>query len=110
MDILVRSKPFREEKQGGFINDVDSDDEGAPKPNPLTSEFLGGGGDSDCSEVEETEGNPTLSRQPQHRLDLDACKAMLRRDKEVERACALGRHKEADMQMKGYASAFGEPW
>ena len=27
MDILVRKKPFREEKQGGFINDVDSEDE-----------------------------------------------------------------------------------
>ena len=27
MDILVRKKPFREEKQGGFVNDVDSDDE-----------------------------------------------------------------------------------
>ena len=27
LDILVRKKPFREEKQGGFINDVDSEGE-----------------------------------------------------------------------------------
>ncbi len=40
-------------------------------------------------------------------FDLEACKAMLKRDQEVERACAPGRHKEADTQMKGYASAFG---
>ena len=43
MDILVRKKPFREEKQGGFVNDVDSDDEkqDADKKR-ITSEFLGG--------------------------------------------------------------------
>ena len=27
MDILVRKKPFRDEKQGGFMNDIDSDAE-----------------------------------------------------------------------------------
>ena len=27
MDLLVRMKPFKEEKQGGFINDVDSDED-----------------------------------------------------------------------------------
>ena len=27
MDLLVRKKPFREDNQGGFVNDVDSDDE-----------------------------------------------------------------------------------
>ena len=32
---------------------------------------------------------------------------MLRRDKELERANAPGRHREADMQMKGYVEAFG---
>ena len=32
MSILVRKKPFRGEKQGGFINDVDSEDETAENP------------------------------------------------------------------------------
>jgi hypothetical protein len=32
---------------------------------------------------------------------------MLRRDKELERASAVGRHKEADVQMKDYVHAFG---
>ena len=63
MDILVRKKPFREEKQGGFINDVDSDDETSEKPNPLRSEFLGGTGESDCSDVEDTEGDSIVRRQ-----------------------------------------------
>ena len=49
MDILVRKKPFREEKQGGFINDVDSEDEkqDADKKR-IYSEFLPGGDESDC--------------------------------------------------------------
>ena len=46
MDILVRKKPFREEKQGGFTNDVDSDDEATEKPNRLRSEFLRGAGEA----------------------------------------------------------------
>ena len=109
MDLLVRSKPFREEKEGGFINDVDSDEEKTRGPDRPRSEFLGGGGESDCSEVEveETEGDPTLMRQALRKLDLEASKAMLRREAEVQRACAPGRHKEADTQMKSYASSFG---
>ena len=47
MEILVRKKPFREEKQGDFINAVDSDDETIEKPNRLRAEFLGGSGESD---------------------------------------------------------------
>ena len=39
-------------------------------------------------------------------LDLSERKALLRRDREVQRASASGRHKESDVQMKGYASAF----
>ena len=31
MDILVRKKPFKEENQGGFANDIDSEDEGDKK-------------------------------------------------------------------------------
>ena len=95
MDILVRKKPFREEKQGGFTNDVDSDDEATEKANRLRSEFLGGAGESDCSDVEDTEGDLTVRRQAFKKLDLDECKALLRRDKEVERARAAGRTKEA---------------
>ena len=86
---------------------MDSDEEAAKKPNPLHSEFLGGAGDSDCSEVEDTEGDLTVKRQALRSLDLAACKAMLKRQREVERASAPGRHREADMQMKGYVSVFG---
>ena len=84
MDILVRKKPFREEKQGGFINDVDSEDEGV-KANRLYSEFLGGAGEDDCSEVDDTESGVAVRRQTL-KIDLDACKTMLKRVKEVERA------------------------
>ena len=47
MDILVRQKPFREESQKGFLNDVDSDDEKQKKPDLFRSEFLGGMGESE---------------------------------------------------------------
>ena len=107
MDILVRKKPFREEKQGGFVNDVDSEDENndADKKR-LYSEFLGGGGESDCDEQDDTEGDLTIRRQALNKCSLDECKAMLARNKEVERADAPGRTKEADAQMKGYVQAF----
>ena len=95
MDILVRKKPFREEKQGGFTNDVDSDDEATEKANRLRFEFLGGAGESDCSDVEDTEGDLTVRRQAFQKLHLYECKALLKRDKEVERARAAGRTKEA---------------
>jgi hypothetical protein len=110
MELLVRTKPFRDEKQGGFTNDVDSDDDDAREKEEtrrLRSEFLGGLDDDDASEVEDTEGGDLLIRRhPVKRLDLDECKALLRRDREVERASAPGRHKEADIQMKGYVSTF----
>ena len=107
MNILVSKKPFREEKQGGFVNDVDSDDEkqNADKKR-ITSEFLGGGGDDDCDEQEDTEGDPSIRRQAVKKCSLDECKAMLARDKEVERANGVGRTKEADAQMQGYVQAF----
>lgn len=54
MDILVRKKPFREDKQGNVVNDVDSDDEADKKDKPVFSEFLGGAGEDDCSEVRQT--------------------------------------------------------
>ena len=39
-------------------------------------------------------------------MTLNECQAFLRRDREVERARAPGRHKEADMQMKKYMETF----
>ena len=40
------------------------------------------------------------------KCSLNECKAMLARDKEVQRACAVGRTREADAQMKIYVQAF----
>ena len=51
MDILVRKKPFREDKEGNVVNDVDSDDEKDKKNDTFTSELLGGAGEDDCSEA-----------------------------------------------------------
>ena len=47
-----------------------------------------------------------LRRQALQKLDLEACKAMLKRDAEVQRARQPGRHKEADTQMQSYATTF----
>ena len=102
----MRKNSFRKENQGGFINDVDSNDEATEKPNRLRSEFLGGACESDGSDVDDTEGDLTVRRQAFKKLDLDECKALLRRDKEVERASAPGRHKDAYTQMKSYATVF----
>ena len=64
MDVLVRKKPFREEKQGGFVNDVDSEDENHDADKKRNhSEFLGGGGESDWNEQDDTEGDLTIRRQ-----------------------------------------------
>ena len=67
---------------------------------------MGGGGESDYDEVEDTEGDLTIRRQALKKCSLDECKAMLGRNKEVARANAPGRTKEADAQMKGYVQAF----
>ena len=77
MDILVRKKPFREEKQGGFVNDVDSDDEAGKERNPIFSEFLGGVGADDCDEADDIEGDLKVRCQAVLQLSLDECKAML---------------------------------
>ena len=107
MDLLVRKKPFREEEQqGGFVNDVDSDVEDSAAAKRLHSEFLGGGGDSDCDHIEDTEGDLTLTYQAIIKFSLEQCKAMLARSKEIERASAPGRTKEADAQMKAYSLLF----
>ena len=106
MDLLVRKKPFREEDQGGFENDVDSEDEAIKKRSFIHSEFVGGAGEDDVDEIDETEGDLTVRRQALFQMSLDDCKALLRREKELERASAPGRHKEADVQMKDYARAF----
>ena len=107
MDILVRKKPFREDKQGGFINDVDSDGEDVKQANAIRSEFLGGAGEDD--EVFEDEAQDmTNRRQALVPLSTDGCKAMLRRDQEIQRTEAPGRNKEADVQMKGYVGTFGK--
>ena len=60
MDILVRKKPFREENQGGFANDVDSEGEGGQKRNLFQSDFLGGAGD-DGDDIEDTEATSPYS-------------------------------------------------
>ena len=115
MDILVRKKPFREEKQGGFVNDVDSEDESnnADK-NRVHSEFLGGRGESDCDEQEDTEGDLTIRRQALNKKSLQECKAVLSRSNEVERANAPGRTKEADAQIKTmcllFKAYYKNPW
>ena len=85
MDILVRQKPFREESQSGFLNDVDLDGEQQEKPDLFRSEFLGGMGESECEEEEDTEGDLTVRRQAYTKFSLDECKAMLQRDREVHR-------------------------
>ena len=58
MEILVRKMPFREERQGGFHNDVDSDSDSsrAHGKGLLRSEFLGAGGESDGDEIEDMDG------------------------------------------------------
>ena len=76
MDILVRKKPFRDEKQSGFVNDVDSDDADQDTARRLHSEFLGGGGESDCEENDDTEGDLTIKRQAIKKCSLDECKAI----------------------------------
>ena len=48
-----------------------------------------------------------MMKQPGILLSLDECKELLRRGKEVERAKAVGRHKESDKHMKGYVDKFG---
>ena len=57
--------------------------------------------------MEDTEGDLTVRRRPFEALDLESCKRLLRREGEVERASAVGRHREADVQMKNYVSTFG---
>ena len=107
MDILVRKKPFREDNQGGFMNDVDSDDEATKERNPIYSEFLGGAGEDEQDDVEDIDGDLTVRCQALFQMSLDECKALLRKDNELQRASAPGRHKEAHRQMKGYVDALG---
>ena len=107
MIFLSGKNHFRNENQGGFVNDVDSEDEGDQKRNLFQSEFLGGAGEDDGDEIEDTEGDFSIQRQAVITLSVDESKAMLRRDKELERASAFGRHKEGDTQMKNYVEVFG---
>ena len=100
-------KPFREEKQGGFINDVDSDEDARKEPNAIQSEFLGGTGEDDGDVQEDIEGDVSVRRQAILPLPLEECKSLLRRDTELARANAPGRHKESDVQMKCYTKVFG---
>lgn len=107
MDILVRKKPFREEKRGGFVNGVDSDVEGERRPDFIRSEFLGGLGEGDAPQKEDVDGDVEIRRRPLHFMFLGGCGKLLTREVEVERAHKPGRHREADVPMKGYMGFFG---
>ena len=69
-DILVRKKPFRGENQGSFVNDVGSDAENHDVAERLHSELFGGGGESDCDDIEDTQGDLTVRRQAMHKCTL----------------------------------------
>ena len=79
---------------------MDSEGEDITGSNTIRSEFFCGGGEDDSDVQEDIEGDPTVRRQALFQMTLNECKAFLRRDRELERATAPGRHKEADMQMK----------
>ena len=76
---------------------MDSEGEDTKDSKSIRSEFLGGGGEDDCEEQEDIEGDPTVRRQALFKMTLDECRAVLRRDRELERARALGRRKQSDM-------------
>ena len=100
-DILVRKKHFRDENQGGFMNDIDSDeDDGSKKDHAIHSEAVGGHGEDDSDIEEDIDEDFNVIRQALIQLPLDECKTALRRDKELERANAPGRHREADMHKR----------
>ena len=107
MDILVRKKPFREEKQGGFINDVDSDIEDAKDGTTLRSEFVGGLGEDACEEIDDLDGEQGIKRKAIHQLNLAECQKMLRREAEIARLGMAGRPRDSDVQMRAYADVFG---
>ena len=110
MDILVRLKFFRDEKQDDFINDVNSNDETIEKPDHLLAEFLGGAGESECSEVGETEGDLIVRWHAFKQMDVQESKALLWRDKEIECASALGRDKEVIRKCKVALLLFAVCW
>ena len=62
----------------GFINDVDSEGEDTKEYNSIRSEFFCGGGEDDCEEEEDIEGDPTVRRQALFKMTLNECKAVLR--------------------------------
>ena len=53
-------------------------------------------GESDCDERDDAERDLAIRRQSLNKCSLERCKTMLNRNKEVERANAPGRTKEAD--------------
>ena len=79
LEILVRKKPFREDVQGGFHNDIDSDDgdEDKQKSNTFHTELLGGTGEDDVVEEDDTLGDGLLKRRALFQLSLDECQAIL---------------------------------
>ena len=108
MDLIVKQKPFREQKQGDAVNDIDPEDDrnDAPANRPRT-EFLGGAGGSDGPEIEDIDGDPTVACTPVHKFNLDECRANPRRILEIERGSAPDRPKEADNQMNAFGTASG---
>lgn len=107
MDVLVRNRPFRDERQGGFVNDVDSCVEIEQRPDFICSEIVGGTGEDDVLEEQDVYGDLPVKRQPIIRMAPDGCKKMLGRDAAVERAARPGRHKDADEQMTTFTKSFG---
>ena len=63
--------------------------------------------EDDCDIEEDTEGYLTVRRQAYVKFDLQECKAMVNIYADVQRANAVGRHKQADVHMEGYVAAFG---
>ena len=81
LDILVRKKPFRDDKEEGVIHDLESDDDGLKQSNTIRSEFVGGLGEEDEDVQEDVEGNPTVRRRALFILNLNECRALLKRDR-----------------------------
>jgi hypothetical protein len=109
LDLLVRKKPFREEKEGHLANDVDSDEQEYPteRRRARDLECICGACASDESDVQDDDVDAGVVRRvPVVKFDHTDCITLLRRDAAEERLKHPGHSKEADKQMKAYRIAF----